>query len=604
MADVSKAVQALTETKPPATDRFTYLTLVEEYISPEVLPSLNKILQDAELTQEIGWDLVEILIPLEGCEECLETVARLGNPREVILKVLEVVEALHDEADDEEPEEKTVHNFITLLGMLAILHRRIKTKYPSRFVGTSLRTVLGAYKPTQEMTASVINLVHSLSGQKRPPLPSRKSSVNVANPDKDGDASKNAPDPEAETEDPTEGEILRKLLLSFVTCILESYINANDMEWSPRLWEYFHPEKMVPGKKTTLESFKEDKDLLARDTIVGQLMVGPQASTAHQKCFLTLLQALTRDLGLAECTKDFVESLSKAPIRVDPLAEAEDISSASDVPLSTGGSICALAYWLFSSSVFKADQPQPDMWIFPSHLEMLELYLSDDSQAQISSTPGTVDALVAIGLWLDRDKRISEGQANFMAYHHVLTICAAFHPSLGVRNASNAIAGSILHADPDEDDRLNILEDLLENCMFASLKASAVTWLREEILNARRVDAGVGPFATSEAVERLQYLIFPDMASFREMGEEELLEWWLQNGLFVLQVANFAYFLLATDHFQAVVPSGMHAAVEQRYVEPLLQVASKLQAVNIGGVEHVALDMAVLQDRLKSLSLS
>ncbi len=271
--DTSTAIQALKETRPPATDRFTYLTLVHRYLSPEILPTLDEILQDAPLTQDIGWDLVEPLVSLRGSEECLETVARLGNPREVILKVLEVLDGLPREFEDDVAGPASVDRFITLLGMLAILHKRIKTKHPSRFLGTTLRTVLSTFRPNQEMTQSVINLVRSLSGRKRPPLPTRKSSVNVANPDQDGDTSKNAPDPEAEQEDPTEGAIQQKLLLSFVTCVIEAFVNANSMEWSPRLLEHYNPQRIVPGKKTALQRFREDKELLARDSIVGQLLV-------------------------------------------------------------------------------------------------------------------------------------------------------------------------------------------------------------------------------------------------------------------------------------------------------------------------------------------
>ncbi len=290
MLDTAKAIQVLKETRPPATDRFTYLTVIEECLSPDILPALNEILQDAALAQDIGWDLVEVLLPLPGSDECLETIARVGNPREVILKVLEALAKLHgdsppegDDSDNGEPEEaeeqksdtgtSATNKFITLLGMLAILHTRIKTKYPSRFLGSSLRAVLATYRPNQEMTASVINLVHSLSGHRRPPLPTRKSSVNVANPDQDGDVSKNAPDPEAEQEDPTEGDIQQKLLLVFVASVVEIYVNANAMEWAPRLWEHYNPEKIVPGRETALQRFRDSQQLLARDAVVGQLVV-------------------------------------------------------------------------------------------------------------------------------------------------------------------------------------------------------------------------------------------------------------------------------------------------------------------------------------------
>jgi hypothetical protein len=286
MADLSKAIAAIKESRPPTTDRFTYLTILESHLSPEILPALDEILQDGQLTQDIGWDLIEMLIPIPGCETCLETIARLGNPREVILKVLEVLESLEqdegyesgDEADEPRPTPAmpTTQKFITLIGMLAILHKRIKTKYPSRFLATSLQTVYRTYQPTRDITACVINLVHSLSGHRRPPLPTRKSSVNVANPDQDGDTSKNAPDPEAEkddTEDPSEEELQSKLLLSFVTCILESYINGNNMMWAPRLLEYYNPMKLVPGKRSALQAFREDQELLARDAVIGQLVV-------------------------------------------------------------------------------------------------------------------------------------------------------------------------------------------------------------------------------------------------------------------------------------------------------------------------------------------
>lgn len=322
MADTSKASQALTESLPPATDSFTYLTIIEKFLSPEILPQLNDILQDPQLTQEIGWDLVDMLVPVHGCETCLETVARLGNPRETIIKVLEVIEGLQgeghavedelealdlsgDEEDDDNGEtngnepaispEEITRRFIILLGMLAILHKRIKTKFPSRFLATSLLTIYRAYQPNQEMTASVINLVHSLSslsGQKpRPNLPTRQSSIEVANPDRHGDASKNAPDPEADNVvalDPDEEEIQRRLLLSFTSCVLESYVNANDMQWSRRLLEFYNPEKMVPGRKTATAAFREVPELAIRDTTVGKLVVSDRSlSTRYKNCAYT-----------------------------------------------------------------------------------------------------------------------------------------------------------------------------------------------------------------------------------------------------------------------------------------------------------------------------
>ncbi|KAJ9155133.1 YAP1-binding protein 2 [Pleurostoma richardsiae] len=604
MADSSKAIEALKESLPPATDRFTYLTIIEQFLSPDILPTLNDILQDAQLTQDIGWDLVDMLLPLPGCEPCLETVARLGNPREVILKVLEALEGLQattedgDEAEEQEAGSDTNRRFITLVGMLAILHKRIKTKHPSRFLASSLQTVYRTYRPNQEMTASVINLVHSLSAKSRPQLPSRKSSVNVANPDQDGNTSKNAPDPEAEQEEaPTEDVFQEKLLLSFVTCIIESYVNANDMEWSRRLLEFYSPDKLIPGKKTALEAFREDQELLSRDSIVGHLV------------------AQIGDLGLSTCSRSFVREACAGPRRKDPLADAEDASKPDDIGLSTGGAICLVAYWAFSSTVFEANHPRPDMHLFPDHFDLLEEFMEDDAQSQISTNPGTTEALIAIGLWLEHNNLISTtDDTDFMSYHHHLTLCAVYHPSIHVRNAASTLAGRVLHADPDEDDRLKILEDLLENCMFASLKACAITWLREELVAARTGGGDASKkslFSSPDAIEQLQYAVFPSLAFLKETEAADLLQYWAQNAPFILQAANFAYLLFRSDAYKPLVPEGMAGAVGQRFVEPLLQAAASLQAFIIQGsdgaagddMEEVAMQLRILEDRLNSLSL-
>ncbi|KAI0181130.1 DUF1760-domain-containing protein [Hypoxylon sp. FL1284] len=607
MPELSESIQAIREGAKE--DRFTYLTILQYHVtSPEVLPTLNEVLdQDAELTQEIGWDLVQMLLGLEGAEICLETVARLGNPREVVIKVMEALEGLavawHDEVvvDVDEPgvipDSKIPAKFITLLGMLAILHRRIKTKYPSRFLGSSLVKVFEAYQPTPEMTASVINLVYSLSGRKRPPLPTRKSSVNVANPDQDGDASKNAPDPEAEQEDPTEEAMMRKLLQSFVTCILQRYVNAHDMLWSPRLFEVYNPKKVVPGKTSTTEAFRQTEELQKRDGVVGQLV------------------ALLRDLSLDKCPKGFVRTIFEGPLQTDPLAAFDDFSSVDDIHFSPGGAVCLIAYWIFSKDVFGSDSPQPEMHIFPDHALILGRFLGKEIQTEISSSPGIADALLAIGLGLEHRGLVrGEEDANLMAYHHNLTLISVFHPDIQVRNAATSLAGSLLHADPDEQGRLEILEDLLENCMFASLKACAVTWLKEEMLAARQAEpssSGSPPlFASPDVVERLQYTLFPDMQSLGEDGGDALATFWAQNRLFLLQVANFAYVLFTG--FPELVPEGTAAAVGQRFVEPLVAAAERLQGElekqepDAGAHDHDVDDRAqlgILVDRLHSLGL-
>ncbi|RSM00522.1 hypothetical protein CEP52_009091 [Fusarium oligoseptatum] len=595
MVSVEEAIKRLQESRPPATDAFTYLTIVETHLSPEVLPALHEILEDAELTNDIGWDLVEMLISVPGSETCLETIARLGNPREVIIKVLEVLDSNSESA--EAGDASASAKFITLVGMLSILHRRLQVKAPSRFLHSTLQTVYRAYNPRgAETTAAVIDLVRSLSGRKRPPLPTRQSSTKLETPFQETDISKSAPDPEADAgQSPGEPELVARLLQSFITSILEAYVNSNSMEWASRLLEYCTPEKIVPGRPTMLQAFKQVEELQARDALVGQLV------------------AVARDLGLSKMPSAEVKKALEAPISKNPLSVEPDPKNPDAIKLSTGGFLCLTAYRMFASDIFDADYDQPDVNIFPEHHTLLKRFLGDEPQAQIVGNPGTVEALIVIALWLNDQKRLvgpsAEKGVNFMSYHHLLTLVSVFHPSLRVRNAATVMAGLILHADPDEEDRLNILEDLLENCMFSSLQACAVTWLREEMIAARKAGSK-GRFATPECFDGLQYTLFQDLVYLNETNSVELWEYWVQNAPFHLQVANFALFLFGGQDYKDLAPAGMAAAIEHRYVNPLLSAAKKLREAvekkELDGQEvegEVLMQLDILADTLGRVPL-
>ncbi|PKS09961.1 hypothetical protein jhhlp_004584 [Lomentospora prolificans] len=607
----NEVVRRLQEAKPPATDSFTYLALLDQHMTSELLPELLDILQDAELTKLIGWDLVDMLIDVPGSEECLETVARLGNPREVILKVLEVLEKTSVEGEDElhgrpdaergaeipEANESRADaptsssKFITLLGMLGILHKRLKVRYPSRFLHTTLQTVHRCYIPTRERTAALISFVRSVSGSARPPLPSRKSSTTLSNPFEATDPSKNAPDPEAEAEDPIEADLMVRLLQSFMTCVFESFVNSNEIGWASRLVEFYNPSKIVPGRKTVMQSFRDDPDLLARDALLGQLA------------------ALAGDLGLASYKSNKIAELCAAPIQPDPMAVEPDSEKPDLIKLSTTGFWCLTAYWVFASEVFDSDFVKPEMYIFPDLYDIVHRYLGEeDAQAKIIENPGVVESLIVIGSWLYENNHIASPKVEnpaFMTFHHYLTLCAVFHQSLHIRNAATTLAGQILHADPDDEDRLKILDDLLENCVFSSLQACAVTWLREEIIAAGSSKSD-NVFSSPECIESLQYNLFPNVANLSGADTDELVDFWGENHPFHLQVANFAYFLLAGKDFKHLVPEGMAAAVGERYVKPMLNAAKTLSEK--AGSEKIAppthhIDVQVFIDRLESLPL-
>ena len=275
------------------------------------------------MTANIGWDLVHLLLPLlPASRECLQDVARLGNPREVVLKVTELLEALGRRADvgvdsDEEdtdgsrvvegdqanveqngrgiirsseiqsptgPPSKKMQ-FIALLEMLAVLHPRIRTKYPSRFLSTSLQAILPVYSliaADPAATEAILSFIKTLSGAARPKLPPRKSSsviplqVNV----------QIAPDPEGQGDDlgPNEVMLQNRLLQSLLTYAIEVYVfkpSTDDIPgqaWCSRFQERLHPEKIIPGRRSYSQRFTEEEELQESDAIVGHIVV-----SSHQR---------------------------------------------------------------------------------------------------------------------------------------------------------------------------------------------------------------------------------------------------------------------------------------------------------------------------------
>lgn len=354
---------------PPKSDYMTYLTILEYQLTSDRLPSLQRVLEeDSEnaLTENIGWDLVQLLLPmLPQSEGCLDLVARKGNPKEVIIRVTEALEKMANDAlsgnESEEGEDydakseglktfdgeaERIHlgamkldgmpettndlglqgikeletndnklsnqrpatpslpliQFITLLSMLSILHPRIQTKNPSRFLATSLQAVLRAYRGLvmPSATAKLVELLTKLSGRQRPALPPRTSTADVSNSavvDSEADfVTAPLPDPEQESGDmdsatvESDKAIVRKLLQAVALEVFEDFVldatttQETNLGWTARLREQLEPKKNVPGRKTETERFRAEKDLRSTDLIVEKLVVRSIANDLDPNC--------------------------------------------------------------------------------------------------------------------------------------------------------------------------------------------------------------------------------------------------------------------------------------------------------------------------------
>ena len=521
---------------PPESDYLTYLTIVEYNLTQENLPILHKVLQDETLTTNIGWDLVHLLVPyLPESEQCLHDIARLGNPREVILKVTESLRLIEydDDAEDANEDEQptrsgaadareraesstyplktaptsesekrpvssqavelppplplATNQFIALLSMLATLHTRIKTKHPSRFLSTTLQAILASFSNStthrEEMVLAVVMIVKAVAGTKRPALPNRQSSGMLKSGGKmSNDTSAADPEASGASETTTEESAMQtKLLQSFVTHVIEEYMlnlrptdeDVPGMAWCSRIMEKVNPGRIIPDKRTITTRFAVEENLHRRIDAIGQLVT------------------VAQDLKLTD------EELLSAAITVEKVPsqenrdEDEPPASADDIPLSRLGSIMLYTARQASSILYDTPKPSPSppFAIFPDHQELLKHCLS--SPAQGTGTLGTepealIDAVLALGITTLEHDAIGEPASDeqFNEYLQVAALLSSSCPSSNLRGHAHYLTSTILRSHPDEKVRLAFIRDTLENCPFENLKVTAVGWIKGETIEA------------------------------------------------------------------------------------------------------------------------
>lgn len=663
----------LIEALPPATDYITYLTIVEYNLTTENLPTLHEILQDTKLTVNIGWDLVHLLVPLlPASEQCLQDIARLGNPREVILKVTESLQVIDfdepedlagDEGEDASatgsttnpqptktaavgssaqsgnarvtqavevgpPPPLPVLQFTSLLSMLSILHPRIKTSFPSRFLSTSLMAVLSSFSRStshrEELVSAVIRLVKNVSGLKRPHLPPRKSSAMLAT----ACATPAASDPEADTQasQPSldETAIQSRLLQSFATHIMEEYtlgLPSNEditgLAWCVRMQEKLHPERLIPGTRSMSERFASDEALQARLTTVGDIL------------------ALVRDLNLK--TADLWTALhADEQSIVQPvllLDESEHPKSVSDIPLSQTGSFFLFTARHMVNILYSARVPDSSFSIFPDHFNILSTFVSNaiTSAATIGTeAEALLDAVLAFGLLAIEGDRIGEPKDSdeFNNYLQILSLISSNCPSPSLRYQAFYLTSTVLRSNPSDVERLAFIRDTLEHCPFDNLKVAGVSWIKGEIIEANpppgaaeaqpKSSEEASVFSTPVALDTLAPFLFPDLTHDLTLPNiENSWQFFDQNLHFYLASLNLYYLLLSATHLHKAIAIGdLHTNndIAGCFLQPLRDASSQFrEAGKEGGRLHgkwaqdgdVAgrlAELAVLDDTLEKVS--
>lgn len=508
----------LVDALPPATDYLSYLTLLEYQLTPARLPTLHSLLQDESLTTNIGWDLVQLLLPmLPQSLECLQDVARLGNPREVILRVSDALLQLEPDEEDEPPPSidpaatslesqfrktviasdqsesaqslpRHVIQFNCLVTMLSVLHSRIQTKYPSRFIAASLQATLEAYSrmPTSETTLTLLEFFRDVSPSKRPAPPPRAASessvVRVS--------AASAPDPEAEVQSsdpsPNDDRVLVKKFLQFgLIELLKSYLLSLSgpadpgMSWAVRLQEKLHPETVVPRLPSQTDSYANDKRLRERDMIIAKItvcLVPGQLETLTE-------QALSRDFDLDNERLRSVVSVP-AESQPPPLDFDEPPMKPEDIPLERHGALLLLTARGAMAELFSQGQEISSIPVFPDLARIFSNFVGGPSNpiTAVFEQPSIfLDSLLTLsGFSTENSIGTPKDDEEFKDFTLALTACTTSQNYNSIRQLST----TVVHSHPSQVTRYRLIRKVLEDDSLHPIKESAVAWLKHEILDA------------------------------------------------------------------------------------------------------------------------
>jgi hypothetical protein len=230
--------------------------------------------------------------------------------------------------------------------------------------------------------------------------------------------------------------------------------------------------------------------------------------------------------------------------------------------------------------MFDANMSLPPLSIFPGHARLVQQFIGTNGPANIGTEEASViDSILAIGFWLEKSNKFVSGpleDEDFLQYLQTLSLISANSPSPTLRYGAHILLSYILHAHPIDRSRLTFIIDTLENCPYETLKASAVGWLKEELITAQERNSE-NLFSSTVALAAAQPYLFLDMSALARANDSEAWEELKQTFVFHMAVLNFLYFL-SGESYARVVPPGMRIVAEEIYLGPLRVAQRRVKA--------------------------
>jgi hypothetical protein len=230
--------------------------------------------------------------------------------------------------------------------------------------------------------------------------------------------------------------------------------------------------------------------------------------------------------------------------------------------------------------MFDTNMTLPPLSIFPGHAKLVQQFIGTNGPANIGTEEASViDSILAIGFWLEKSNKFVSGpleDEDFLQYLQTLSLISANSPSPTLRYGAHTLLSSILHAHPLDRTRLTFIIDTLENCPYDTLKASAVGWLKEELITAQERKSE-NLFSSTVALAAAQPYLFPDMSTLAQATDLEAWEELKQTFPFHMAVLNFLYFV-SRDVYAHVIPPSMRTVAEEIYLGPLRTTQRRIKA--------------------------
>ena len=241
----------------------------------------------------------------------------------------------------------------------------------------------------------------------------------------------------------------------------------------------------------------------------------------------------------------------------EELEESEELpSTASDVPLSRIGSLYLLATIAASSTFFDAPPSLPHLQLIPHFASILGSSLGDSATGSTGGEPEPlIDAVLFLGFLIlsSHKETVADKDDVYNNILQRLSLLSANLPSPVLRYNAHLLSSSTLHAHPEDHFRLAFIRDTLEHCPFENLKASAVGWLKDELLTADRTTHEIKSdneptiFATSAVLETLSPFLFPSADTLMEgQSATDAYATFQAYQTFFLTVLNLLFLLLSS----------------------------------------------------------